>query len=509
MKFNEKFNLLMNLLNIPNNKLAKALSVDPSLISRWRSGARDPVRNSEYVALISHYIATHTADKHCLYELISVSPSIETEALAKELSMWLVLDHTNDSSFVSNFLSHLTKDTTLTLPPFVPELVENQATGKKLSVEVYHGNEGKRKGVIRFLSAVIMSSKPCELLLYSDEPMTWLLEDPGFLNKWGLLLNETIKKGHRIKIIHTIERHSTELIVAISRWLPLYLTGSIEPYYYPNYQEALFKKTMFIAPGIGALTSNGMGESESMEQLYYHDVNMISILQNEFDTYLRLCRPLMRIFTDQNITLFHELLHEFELQEGDLTYISTSPPLTMLPYDSLCDTLNASDLQPEVIEYYKNFYIKRKRAFQDHLKNNNRYDLIRLPSESVSIANDKAIFNSKNSILHEGIIFNKHLFIQQLENVKKTLKLNKHYHVSLNAHNLPDSILISFKKNIGVIIYKTDDPLIIFAINHPVMVSAFETYIEDLSMYKHCDEQNQLPVIQEIDQWIQAQKEMH
>lgn len=509
MKFYEKFNLLMNLLNIPNNKLAKALSVDPSLISRWRSGSRDPVKNTTYVALISQYLVTHANDKECLYELIRIPSISSSEELTEALNEWLVLDHINDSSFVSNFLSHLTHSTFPKPLPFMSEIIEDKPSGKKLSVEVFHGNEGKRKGVIRFLSAVITSSKPCDLLLYSDEPMKWLLEDNDFLTKWGMLLNQVIAKGHRIKIIHTIARNSNELIAAIDRWLPLYLTGSIEPYYYPNYQEALFKRTMFIAPGVGALTSSAIVDVESMEQLYYHDANMIAILQKEFDAYLHLCRPLMRIFTEQNITVFHELLYEFEMQDGDLTYISTSPPLTMLPYDSLCDALSTSNLLPDKIEYYKNFYIKRKHAFHEHLKSNNRYDFIHLPESSISISNDEACPNFAYTFLHEGVTIDKFLFLQQLENVKKVLKTNKHYHISLTAHNLPSNILIYFKKEIGVIIYKADAPLIIFAINHPIMIHAFESYIEDLSDNLIKNEYDQLHVIQEINNWINGQNEIH
>ena len=75
MRFNEKFDLLMNLLNIPNNKMAKFMSVDPSLISRWRSGERDPLKNDAYVEMIAEYIMQHATDRQCLFELLSVNPN--------------------------------------------------------------------------------------------------------------------------------------------------------------------------------------------------------------------------------------------------------------------------------------------------------------------------------------------------------------------------------------------------------------------------------------------------
>ena len=72
MKFYEKLNLLMNLQNIPNNRLAKALSVDPSLISRWRNGTRDLARHSEYVTSIAHYFANQTSNRDRLVEIMDL-----------------------------------------------------------------------------------------------------------------------------------------------------------------------------------------------------------------------------------------------------------------------------------------------------------------------------------------------------------------------------------------------------------------------------------------------------
>ena len=49
-----------------------------------------------------------------------------------------------------------------------------------------------------------------------------------------------ILKGNRIRIIHTVSRALNEIFDAITQWLPLYLTGSIEPYYYPRSQDGVF-----------------------------------------------------------------------------------------------------------------------------------------------------------------------------------------------------------------------------------------------------------------------------
>jgi hypothetical protein len=58
MKFNEKINLLIKMTNTTNASLATALEIDPSLISRWRTGVRQPNLSSTYIEKISDYFAS-------------------------------------------------------------------------------------------------------------------------------------------------------------------------------------------------------------------------------------------------------------------------------------------------------------------------------------------------------------------------------------------------------------------------------------------------------------------
>ncbi|MDW7661634.1 MAG: hypothetical protein SCL54_09485, partial [Bacillota bacterium] len=51
----DKLNLLMNFFEISNSKLARAISVDPSLISRWRTGDRVPSKSSNHFHALGCY----------------------------------------------------------------------------------------------------------------------------------------------------------------------------------------------------------------------------------------------------------------------------------------------------------------------------------------------------------------------------------------------------------------------------------------------------------------------
>ncbi len=491
MRFNEKFDLLMNLLNIPNNKLAKFMSVDPSLISRWRSGDRDPLKNDLYVTLISEYIVQHTADPQYLYELVAVTPNEEGDNLKEAIAVWLRSEYIQVSSIATKFLNQIQnyKDNTL---PFNKALLDEAPIGERLKVEVYHGREGKRKGVVRFLTSVILSNKLTELLLYSDEPMDWLMEDLVFTQKWALMLAELMRIGHKIKIIHTVDRDANEQIVAIERWLPLYLSGQIEPYYYPNYQETLFKKTLFIAPGIAALTSSAIAGTESMEQIFYHDTKMIQTLTEEFNTYLKVCRPLMKIYSEKNLHSFHELLFEFEGQEGDMITLGQTLPFATLSYEDYRRAMKDSAIAANNQDYYIDYYTKRHSLFYSHLKNNKRCDWINL-----SFLSEQSCINLDTFMLHPLNLESSYIN-RQINTVERLIKENKHYSLRFCTREIPHNIFLAFKKNTGVIIYKTDPPHIVFAINHPLLLSAFESFIEEITTDDSIDNRSSIEKLHQL-----------
>lgn len=476
--------------------MAKFMSVDPSLISRWRSGERDPLKNDAYVEMIAEYIMQHATDRQCLFELLSVNPNSDGSNLYEQILNWLKSDYINVSSIATKFLSQIQNYKNYELP-FNKELLDEMPVGDRLKVEVYHGREGKRKGVIRFLSSVILSSKLTELLLYSDEPMDWLMEDPQFTQKWALMLAELMRIGHKIKIIHTVDRDANEQIVAIERWLPLYLSGQIEPYYYPSYQESLFKKTLFIAPGIAALTSSAIAGTESMEQILYHDTKMIQTLTEEFNTYLKVCRPLMKIYNERNLQQFHELLLEFEGQEGDLVTIGQGLPFATLSYEDYCQVINTGTMSDELKAYYIHYYEKRHSLFNLHLKSSKRNDWI-----NQSFLSEPSCIDVDTYI--PGPNFLKSSYVnRQLSVVERLLKENKHYHLKFCSNDIPNNIYLAFKKNTGVLIYKTDSPHIVFAINHPLMLNAFESFIDEITLENSSDNKHTLEKIHQI---IEQQK---
>ena len=69
---------------------------------------------------------------------------------------------------------------------------------------------------------ILQEKTPKTLLLFSDENMAWLYEEPSFAARWAELFNQVLMKGNRFRIIHTVSRNLSEMIEAVTKWVPIH-----------------------------------------------------------------------------------------------------------------------------------------------------------------------------------------------------------------------------------------------------------------------------------------------
>ena len=80
---------------------------------------------------------------------------------------------------------------------------------------------------------ILQEKEPQTLLLFSDENMAWLYEDTAFAARWAELFAQVLARGNRVRIVHTVSRNMNEMLEAVTKWVPIYMTGAVEPYHYP------------------------------------------------------------------------------------------------------------------------------------------------------------------------------------------------------------------------------------------------------------------------------------
>lgn len=485
MPFSLRLNLLMNTLGVSNSRLAKVLSVDASLVSRWRTGARTPAKDNTHIAEIASYFAEHAKmdyQKAALCEIMGLPADKcvkETHKLAEFLYSWLCDESLPDTKIITRFLDNLGtfKATKNSLPPSD----ERKAfpAGMVLKSEVFYGINGKQNSVIRFLSAVGEHKKPCTLLLYSDENIEWFAGDRLFLASFVQLLVEVISKGNKIKIIHTISRDMSEMFAAIDFWLPLYMTGAIEPYYCPRYREHYFRRTMFIASGVAAVVSTTLsGWEKNAANLFCTDPGLIESLTGEFNEYLNMCRPLMSIFASSTSPELANLLTEFEEQPGDCFVLSNTLSAITMPEGLFDRLLSRAGADSKTKEKMLSVQRARYKVFAANLKHHNYTEIVFLPSPE-EITTGRIPVELPEIPGGTTLCYTPQDYREHLENIIGLLNHFDKFSFFICRRGPNRNIHLAVKDEIGVIVTKTDAPVTVFAFNQQNMTNAFYCYLED------------------------------
>ncbi len=503
MLFYQKLDFLMNITKTTNSSLSMQISLDASHISRLRRGQRRLVPNAEYIEKMAAYFVRQCVEeyqKSALLEILKRPAALfdDPAKAVEQLYLWLLADEKNESASVAGFLNGLnivpsgsfknnSKNYTIAdIPETIP------------GISLYYGREGKREAVIRFLSIVVKIKKPGYIFLYSDESMDWMTQDSAFQLKWMELLYKVISRGNRIKIIHTVSRNLDEMLEALSKWIPLYMTGAIEPYYYPKKRDGIFRRTMFIAPEKAAVSSNSFDSmSDKVTNILFTEEKAIESMAEEFNCYLSLCKPLMRIFSDKDRNEYLRTLDEFE-KEIENTILKTERlSLLTMPDHIFGSMLKRADVQRtnDLMDY---FHI-RKEKFLAEIRIKKFNEIIKL-DEVIDICDGSVPIGYTGIPELFGVKYRPDEYRDHLSNIINLLNIYDNYNVVINRGVTVNNYRVYAKEDLGAIVEKTTEPHAIFALNEVNMTAAFWDYLNVDFNEKKNDKQR---VIEELENLVE------
>lgn len=500
MEFHEKLHFLMNITRTSNIALAQATFLDASHISRLRRGERKLVKDAAYIKAMAAYFArqcTEDYQKKALLEALQ-QPTAELQnpdKTAEAVYRWLLAMGDKEADAINGFLDGMAqvqfKKPTGLEPPSAAETGVLQD-----GVALFYGNQGKRDAVLKFLATVLESRQLTTLLLYSDEAFDWLTEDLAFQASWANLMSGIIRQGHRIKMIHTINRNLDEMLEGLTKWMPLYMTGSIEPFYYPRKRDGVFMRTLFVAPGIAAITSSSIGNmKDHTVNLFIRDNRAVAALAEEYNGYLQLCKPLMRIFTPLERLAFLSTINEFEKESSDAIIKAGYLSLASMPESVAAAMLDRTDeaVKKGMLEYF----LQRRENFEKNLSRNRFYEIIQLPPL-------EEIKAGKVEVGFAGLQETPRLFYQpeeyrlHLENILQLLQRYDNFQFTINKESRHYEYRLYVKEELGAIIIKTTPPYIIFAINESNLTAAFWDYLTLLHNETRMDKKTVIKQLQKI-----------
>ena len=505
-----KLDFLMSLTETRNSVLSKAVAFDPSYISRIRSGQRGIPKIPQFTEKAADYFARNLRSEDqraVLAEAMGLAGMLpeDRDELVTVIAEWLSEENKETEKAVGRFIGSFTRN--LSAAAFgtdaamfrgeagaekkegaeAPgldrirertEALERQYAGGKPMI----GNEGKRDAVERFLGRLCLTGKPYRLLLFSDEEMSWLYEDPDFAKRWAALLLRLLSAGTRIVIPHNITRNKREMFEAVEKWIPLYMTGSIEPWYYPGFRDGIIRRSLFIAEGTSALTSSSVGtRTEGMLNLLNDDPLQVEALTLEFQNYLSLCRPLMQVFTPgMSKELTRTLLKFTDSAEAgnNLLFAHTLPSAGTFP-DDVRKKLSERDAAvfPEKIAVHS------RAALLRCLKSGGEVtEVIHLPSIS-EVREGKVLFPAflrEDQKTRQLPPVSPELLSLQLKEVIRLLLEEPGYRVVL-TDAVPRDVALFVRDGSGAFLMRSEAPSGAFFIREEQMIRSFRDYIVRLA----------------------------
>ncbi len=219
MTFSEKLKRLTDIARVSNITLARGLNVDPSLVSRWKSGGRLPTALEETAATLAGFFSTlelYSQDRALLLETLALPAQATSRELSDALRSYLLDAPTASKTapkpvdagltLLLGLTNLLTRDSDTT--PLGPiNLWPRVLKGKPQNHETFHGHKGKRQAVINFFHAVLSSGKASDVFLLSPDSPRWIQEDPQFSLLWEKSLRALLRQGCTVFL--TIARPET------------------------------------------------------------------------------------------------------------------------------------------------------------------------------------------------------------------------------------------------------------------------------------------------------------
>ena len=263
MGFNDKLLFLMNTFNIKSSALSKYLFVDPSLISKWRTGKRKLSFNSKNFDGICEFIANYSMSALQKKKLCSILKLNTTDKLPDShqlniaLHKWFSDDSINFNeaelntpeikgtlSF-NNLLYAFSSDNIINTDNYIfPEI-----TAHSKQFTLYEGIQGLLEALNNLI--VNISNLPPGQSLYLFLPGSYinLISNELYLEKYCSMFSQLLKCGQNIKLITNIDFNINYNNPAYIQIISLCKTGHFDIYRLPSGLDIEKKYTMGVVPG--------------------------------------------------------------------------------------------------------------------------------------------------------------------------------------------------------------------------------------------------------------------
>ena len=477
-RFLKNFNAAIEILNISVSGLAKALSFDPSFLSRIRNGQRCPADPSRFITETAQYIA-RVKDPDTIAALMECSAKKlnSTEKCAASLCEWFSNGAVRKKDYIENLLNRIEafRIDDYIRPGDVTEALFTFEMNNIMIPNTYYGFEEMKQGELDFFRTVILSDTTGTVFMSNSIPIKDLRADASYMKMWMMHIAMMIRKGMEIRIIHDVDRPESEMIIGLMNWIPLYMTGKISPYYLNCQNDRIFCHTDYSAP-VTALSGECIRGFHN-EGKYYLTQNRkeSAYYRKRAEHLFSKAKPLMEIYRLDDQKKFYSFEDDTASSGGTRRNILSALPTYTIPYDVLESMMKNNNLAENEKEQIRLYITRQKKMAETILKNGSIQDEISVLGEA-EFAKETEYLSLSGMFFEKDIAYTYPEYLQHLEATKQFASNHTGYDLHTDAEYVFKSIQIQINEGKWVIVSRNNAPAIHFVIRHPKMIRAFERF---------------------------------
>ena len=446
--FAEKLDFLMRLTSTTNSRLASAINVDPSLVSKLRSGVRSVSAKSDYLLPMSTYFGSKCGDSYRSLTLLELIGADFGSDIVSSLMKWFLDDEkTIDLSCRDTMISG-------GIPKRKPE--------RKIKEKhfFFHGSDAESEAV-RMIEEIIRSSENIrKVKLFSDCSNG----NGGFdlFLSCKDLLYELI--GNGVEIIRVLPDYYdlNKTVSDIFAWMPMLADGNIKSYYFKGFRDRVFSSSMFIVPGVAAMISENV--SGAGPTVVTTEKETVADYERMFDSYLSFCAEGSKTELYSEKQKGKRILDDFFELKDDLCNVFNSLPYEWTPSDLFADIAIETDI-----------CIKRADDLRKLMKTNTVTEIFPILSPC-EIAQGKAVCFAESLVKGKRVVYTAQQYSKHLEAILNVLENEPNYNVIPSSYADSFDYNICIKKNSGAIKLPETTDGFCGIISHQPSVSAVWQY---------------------------------
>lgn len=480
--FPNKLNTIISVLAISNSSLADAMNFDTSYISKIRNGNRTPANILSFINTLCEYISRNYNSSDCLSIIApilvcSVEDLSDREKYKTALQNYFIQDSTNNNESVENFL-HTVDDFNLNEYIKVIHFDELKVPTMPFSIHTnkdYYGIEEIKNGELDFLKATVLSPSMEPVYLFSDMPMEDMTEGDDFMKKYMFGLAMVLKKGLHIHIVHNLNRPFEELMMGLTGWLPLYMTGQVHPYYFKNHLDNVFGHLNYCS---GSVAMEGQCIVDFHSDARYH----LTRTKKELEYYKKKTKnlmtkasPLMDIYRVETASEFKAFLAADANNAGIRHNILTSLPIYTISDELLSKILERNNVPKQTVGKITEYVQNKRDIFDKTLSHSEILDEIGIISKE-DFAKYPMILSLSDIYIAQDITYTYEEYLEHLELTRAVSDCTNHYSFIEQEKYAFRNIQINIHEGKYAIISKSKTPAINFVVHHPLLLDAIEHF---------------------------------